>query len=109
MILPVSRARLFAADNLLKIDEIGFKKEMSLQKERARKYGNIQHDDWTILNSSFVEEENKFIGHEILYAHVYIQQYRRVQPIKGTYYQIVLNKTPFSPEEGGQVGDSGYL
>ncbi|YBU88776.1 MAG: alanine--tRNA ligase [Candidatus Walczuchella monophlebidarum] len=105
--LPIDISRLIAADNFLKIDEIGFKKEMSLQKERARKSGNIQHDDWTILNSSFVEK--KFIGHEILYAHVYIQQYRRVQTIKGPYYQIVLNQTPFCPEGGGQVGDSGYL
>ncbi|WP_241518383.1 alanine--tRNA ligase-related protein, partial [Bacteroidetes bacterium endosymbiont of Geopemphigus sp.] len=80
-----------------------------LQKERSRKAGNIQSDDWIILKEMSSEGQEDFLGYDHLNIKTYISRYRRVQTPKGAYYHIVLTSTPFYAEGGGQLGDSGYI
>jgi alanyl-tRNA synthetase len=103
---PIDLTRLIAQEKGYTIDQEGFEKALEAQKDRARKATAITADDWVELQA---DEEVEFIGYDALSAEVRVQKYRKVVQKKKTLFQIVLNKTPFYPEGGGQVGDSGTL
>lgn len=103
---PVDLTSLIARENNLSIDEEGFQTELNKQKDRSRAATAIEVDDWVILRDDSVEE---FIGYDHLEAEVYLVKYRKVSQKQKSFYQLVFNQTPFYPEGGGQVGDSGHL
>ncbi len=103
---PVDLTSLIARENNLSIDEEGFQTELNKQKDRSRAATAIEVDDWVILRDDSVEE---FIGYDHLDAEVYLVKYRKVSQKQKSFYQLVFNQTPFYPEGGGQVGDSGHL
>ena len=79
---------------------------MKQQKDRSRAATAIETDDWIQLIEDNVEE---FVGYDNLTASVKIVRYRKVIQKKKEFYQVVFNLTPFYPEGGGQVGDTGYI
>tara|TARA_B110000879_G_scaffold63168_1_gene88803 strand:- start:12148 stop:14760 length:2613 start_codon:yes stop_codon:yes gene_type:complete len=103
---PVDLTSLIARENGLEIDEKGFDEELEKQKTRSRSATAIETDDWIIVREDNVEE---FVGYDLLSTHVKIVKYRKVSQKKKEFYQVVFNLTPFYPEGGGQVGDTGYL
>lgn len=103
---PVDLTSLIARENNLSIDEEGFQAELTKQKDRSRAATAIETDDWVILRDDSVEE---FVGYDQLQTEVYLVKYRKVTQKQKTFYQLVFNQTPFYPEGGGQVGDSGHL
>ena len=103
---PVDLTSLIARENGLSIDEEGFQKELQIQKERSRAATAVETDDWMQVNPDVTTE---FIGYESDTADVYIIKYRKVSQKQKTFFQLVLNQTPFYPEGGGQVGDKGML
>jgi len=103
---PFDLTSLIARENGLTVDEKGFEKELNQQKERSRAATAIETDDWVVLNDDNVEE---FVGYDLLSTHVKIVKYRKVTQKKKTFYQVVFNLTPFYPEGGGQVGDTGHI
>ena len=103
---PVDLTSLIARENNLSIDEKGFKAELTQQKDRSRAATAIETDDWVELNDDNVEE---FVGYDLLSTHVKIGKYRKVSQKKKEFFQVVFNLTPFYPEGGGQVGDTGFL
>ncbi len=103
---PVDLTALIARENGLSIDEKGFEQEMSAQKERSRAAQTSEAGDWISVHGG---EEVTFVGYDELESSAQIVKYREVKEKKKTVYQVVLNRTPFYPEGGGQVGDTGYL
>ena len=102
---PIDLTRLIAAENNLSVDEEGYDAEMQQQKSRSRAAGTINAEDWIVLK----EGANKFVGYDSLEAHASVLKYRKVKAKGKDVYQVVLDKTPFYAESGGQVGDQGIL
>ncbi len=104
---PIDLTELIMAEKGIRIDIDGFEKELLGQKERSRSAATVENDDWVELINI---ERSEFVGYDHTQCTTNIARYRRVTTAKGgTYYQIVLDKTPFYGASGGQVGDVGEL
>ena len=103
---PIDLTRLIALENNLQIDESGFEKEMTRQKDRSRAAGSVDTEDWVEVN---LIPSSNFIGYDNLEAQAKIVKYRKVNSRGKDLFQIVLDITPFYAESGGQVGDTGEL
>ena len=107
---PLDLTELICRENGLTVDEAGFNVEMQKQKERARGAAKVETDDWVDVSAiDGAAVESKFVGWDYTEQECRILRYRKVVQKKQTYYQIVLDKTPFYAEMGGQVGDQGVL
>ena len=102
---PLDLTELICRENGLTVDEETFHAEMQKQKERARNAATVETGDWIILH----EGDSEFVGWDYTEYECQILRYRQVTQKKQTYFQIVLDKTPFYAEMGGQVGDRGVL
>ncbi|MCH8555907.1 MAG: alanine--tRNA ligase, partial [Schleiferiaceae bacterium] len=103
---PPDLTRLILKEKGLHLDEEGFDKEMQQQKERSKAATKLTTDDWVVLEEHGGKE---FLGYDQTQTESRIVRYRKASAGKKTFYQIVLNQTPFYPEGGGQVGDTGTL
>ncbi len=104
---PIDLTRLIATEKGWTIDEEGFEKALKEQKERSRADAKKEVGDWTTISET---EEVKFVGYDTLEVDdAKVVKYRTVQIKDKPQYQIVLDKTPFYAESGGQVGDKGTL
>jgi alanyl-tRNA synthetase len=102
---PLDLTELILREQGLEADKEGFDAEMQKQKDRARNAASIEVDDWIVLKDG----ESEFVGYDCTSTQTEILRYRKVKQKDKDFYQIVLNKTPFYAEMGGQVGDSGLL
>ncbi|WP_025124930.1 alanine--tRNA ligase [Myroides odoratimimus] len=104
---PIDLTALILREKGYELDEAGFDTAMLEQKTRSRAASEVSTDDWTVLVSGNVEQ---FVGYDQLENEVKITRYRKIDSKKdGKLFQIVLDATPFYPEGGGQVGDTGVL
>ncbi len=104
---PIDLTRLIAREKGWTVDEAGFEKALQEQKERSRKDAAKTVGDWTVLRD---ESDVSFVGYDQLEVDdAYVLKYRTVQVKGKPQYHVVLNRTPFYPEGGGQVGDTGWL
>ena len=103
---PFDLTRLIALERNLVVDESEFNSEMQKQKNRSRAATAIDTEDWMVVNEG---ETNEFTGYDALQTETKILKYRKVKSKGKEAYQIVLDKTPFYAESGGQVGDTGEL
>ena len=103
---PIDLTRLIASENNFSIDKNEF--DRCLEEQRARSKSDAQKEvgDWTKIREDDIQE---FIGYDHIKAAVKITQYRTVKIKKDDHYQLIFNLTPFYPEGGGQVGDTGLL
>lgn len=103
---PFDLTALIAREKGFTVDLPAFEKALKEQKDRSRAATSIEAADWVILQKDDVEE---FIGYDNTTAEVQLVKYRKVTQKKKAFYQLVFNFTPFYPEGGGQVGDTGYI
>lgn len=104
---PVDLTRLIADEKGWKVDEEGFTKALNEQKERSRADAKRETGDWVLVGD---ESQTKFLGYDDLVVNdAKAVKYRILKQKDKELFQLVLNKTPFYPEGGGQVGDTGFL
>ncbi len=103
---PIDLTELMARENGLSVDLASFELELATQKSRSRAATAIDTGDWVLLRD---EENTLFTGYDETETIAHIIKYRKVTAKGKEQYQIVLDKTPFYAESGGQVGDIGQL
>ena len=102
---PLDLTELILKENNLGVDIEEFNKNMQAQKERARNAAATETGDWVIVK----EGDQEFVGYDFTECDVEILRYRKMKQKDKEFYQIILDKTPFYAEMGGQVGDTGTL
>ncbi len=103
---PLDLTALILREKGIGLDEPGFHAAMKKQKDRSRAAGKSTAEDWTVMAAG----NGTFVGYDMLTAKAAkVCRHRQVTEKKKTFYQLVLDETPFYPEGGGQVGDRGVL
>jgi len=103
---PPDLTGLILKERGLSFDEREYEAAMNQQKERARASSKIDTGDWVTIEE---DDKEEFVGYDQTEAKVRITRYREVMSKKKKQYQLILNLTPFFPEGGGQIGDTGKL
>ncbi len=104
---PVDLTRILAEENGLRLDMNGFEQMMEAQRQRARAASKFVMSDtdnsgWVVLNEG---SDSEFVGYEELAVKTRIMRYRKTE----NDIRVILRKTPFYAESGGQVGDKGTM
>jgi len=102
---PIDLTQLMAREQGRDVDMKGFEAELKKQKDRSRAATAVTTGDWTEL----AKGETVFVGYDELSCEARILRYRKVSGKGGDQFQVVLDRTPFYAEGGGQVGDQGWL
>ncbi len=102
---PIDLTELMAREKGIEVDKEGFEAAMQKQKDRARAAGSFdsghESEEWTKVN----EGESVFVGYDELTVQTKILAYRN----EGENFVLLLKKTPFYAESGGQVADTGII
>ena len=103
---PLDLTELILREQGMTLNVDDFNAEMQKQKDRARNAAQKELGDWKIVEDCGSTE---FMGYDVLECPAKIVRYRKVVQKNKSYYQVVLDKTPFYAEMGGQTGDNGWL
>ena len=104
---PIDLTQLMAGEKGLNVDMDGFKANLEEQKNRSRKAAEKANGDWVVVNAS--EQPTEFVGYTDMTCESHILRFREVVAKKQKHFEIVLDRTPFYAEMGGEVGDTGTL
>ncbi|MBQ3353818.1 MAG: alanine--tRNA ligase [Bacteroidales bacterium] len=104
---PIDLTQLMANEKGINVDMDGFKTNLDEQKNRSRKAAEKANGDWVVVNAS--EQPTEFVGYTDMTCESHILRFREVVAKKQRHFEIVLDKTPFYAEMGGEVGDTGTL
>lgn len=102
---PLDLTELILKEHGMAVNLPGFEAEMTKQKARARNAAKVEAGDWVELRDGTTQ----FVGYDLTECDTEILRYRQVAQKKSVFYQLVLSRTPFYAEMGGQVGDTGVL
>ncbi|AGS40037.1 MAG: alanine--tRNA ligase [Cycloclasticus pugetii] len=108
---PVDLTADYARENGLTVDFDGFEKAMDAQRERARSASSFSADGPDLPH---LTQATEFIGYESLQAEskleaIYKNGEQSSTICEGESGYLVLDKTPFYAESGGQAGDHGQI
>lgn len=105
---PIDLTQLMAREQGIEVDVEGFEKHMQEQKDRARAAGSFNVDQskpniWHPIRE--YQSDSEFVGYDNLKESVKILADKK----EDDKYAILLNRTPFYAESGGQVADTGVI
>lgn len=104
---PLDLTELMAREQGLKVDVPGFEKRMEEQRQRAREDYEKKKSVIAAVGEGLKVEPTKFLGYDNLEAEAVVEA---VAPgAEAGEFEVVLDKTPFYAEMGGQVGDTGLV
>jgi alanyl-tRNA synthetase len=103
---PIDLTELIGREQNLSVNMEEFKACMAQQKNRSRAAAAVDTEDWVVLDT---DAESVFVGYDLLETETEIIKYRKVKAKNKEQFQLVLSRTPFYAESGGQVGDTGIL
>lgn len=104
---PLDLTQVLAEEKNMVVDEAGFNTEMEAQRQRGRAASSFaiqteDEDQWEVISA---DAGNSFVGYEETDVETRVARVAR----SGDQYLVVLEKTPFYAESGGQVGDKGII
>ena len=102
---PLDLTQLILSENGFTTNEEEYNKALEHQKEMGRQANKQELGDWVVIN----EGDTEFDGYDVLQCETQVLRYRKVNQKGKELYQVVLSRTPFYAEMGGEVGDSGTL
>lgn len=108
---PVDLTNDIARERGLELDIEGYEAEMQAQRKRSQESGAFQVDYNNVIN---VAGETEFLGYGEVESTakvrgLFVEGGERTAISKGDAAVVVLDRTPFYGESGGQVGDTGYI
>ncbi len=113
---PLDLIDEIARERGLSIDMEGFRREMEIQRERARKHFRVETRRVKPVYRKLSEEGavSRFVGYDHYETETEViallKGEERVEELKeGEEGEVLLSETPFYPEGGGQVGDTGIV
>ena len=102
---PLDLTELILRENGFTTNEEEYNKALEHQKEMGRSANKQELGDWIVLR----EGDSEFVGYDETACTTQVLRYRKVNQKGKEFYQIVLSKTPFYAEMGGEIGDTGVL
>jgi alanyl-tRNA synthetase len=103
---PIDLTQLMSRELGWVVDMTNFAVKLEEQKNRSRRDATVSTDDWHELEAL---DKTEFLAYEAVEADVKITRYRKITAKGKDIYQLVLDRTPFYAESGGQTGDTGTL
>ncbi len=103
---PLDLTELILREHNFTLDHDGFEKAMEEQKKRSRNASMIETNEWVEIRKG---HNTEFVGYDSMETEVKILSYRKAKVKGKDVVQIILDKTPFYAESGGQVADTGEL
>ncbi|MGD1018584.1 MAG: alanine--tRNA ligase [Verrucomicrobiia bacterium] len=103
---PIDLTELMARERGWRVDVAGFEKLMDEQRQRAREDHDKKKSVVTVSTEDLHVEPTKFLGYDNLEIEAVVEV---VSPGAEKSFDVVLDKTPFYAEMGGQVGDTGLI
>ncbi len=102
---PLDLTELILRENGFTTNEEEYNKALEHQKEMGRSANKQELGDWVVLR----EGDSEFVGYDETACTTQVLRYRKVNQKGKDFYQVVLSKTPFYAEMGGEIGDTGML